>query len=123
MSTRDNLIKARLGMLALAEELQNISLACKRAGISRSHFYEIKDAFEKYGAEGLAPRPRRKPRMPNPNAAGAGAADSRDDRALSHASYLRKTRPSWRLLLVKRTNVSLTSTSQGYPVGIVMAYI
>jgi transposase InsO family protein len=65
MNTREKLIKARLGMLALAEELQNISLACKRAGISRSHFYEIKEAFEKYGAEGLAPRNRRRPRMPN----------------------------------------------------------
>jgi transposase InsO family protein len=65
MSTREKLIKARLGMLGLAEELQNISLACKRARISRSHFYEIKEAFEKYGAEGLAPRERRKPRMPN----------------------------------------------------------
>jgi ACT domain-containing protein len=54
MSTREKLIKARLGMLALAEELQNISLACRRAGISRSHYYEIKEAFEKYGAEGLA---------------------------------------------------------------------
>jgi ACT domain-containing protein len=53
MSTRDKLIRARLGMLALAEELQNISLARKRAGISRSHFYEIKDAFEKYGADGF----------------------------------------------------------------------
>ncbi len=47
MSTREKLIKARLGMLALAEELRNISLACWRAGISRSHFYEIKDAFER----------------------------------------------------------------------------
>jgi len=65
MNTREKLIKARLGMLALAEELQNISLACRRAGISRSHFYEIKEAFEKYGAEGLAPRTRRWPRMPN----------------------------------------------------------
>jgi transposase len=65
MSTREKLIKARLGMLALAEELQNIRLACQRAGISRSHFYEIKEAFERYGAEGLAPRERRKPRMPN----------------------------------------------------------
>jgi len=27
--------------------------------------YEIKEAFEKYGAEGLAPRTRRRPRMPN----------------------------------------------------------
>lgn len=65
MSTREKLIKARLGMLALAEELQNISLACKRAGISRSHFYEIKDAFERFGAEGLAPAARRRPRVPN----------------------------------------------------------
>ncbi|MGH2626538.1 MAG: helix-turn-helix domain-containing protein [Anaerolineales bacterium] len=65
MSTRDKLIRARLGMLALAEELQNISLACKRAGITRSHFYEIKAAFEKYGPEGLAPQARRRPRMPN----------------------------------------------------------
>jgi len=65
MSTRDQLIKARLGMLALAEELQNISLACKRAVISRIHFYEIKAAYEKFGSEGLAPGPRRRPRMPN----------------------------------------------------------
>ncbi len=35
------------------------------AGISRSHCYEIKDAFEKYGRDGLAPQPRRRPRMPN----------------------------------------------------------
>ncbi len=48
MSTGQQLIKARLGMLALAEELQNISAACKKAGISRSHYYAIKEAFEKY---------------------------------------------------------------------------
>lgn len=45
--------------------MQNIALACRRAGISRSHFYEIREAFEKYGAEGLAPQPRRRPQMPN----------------------------------------------------------
>jgi len=65
MSTREKLIKARLGMLALAEELKNISKACKIAGVSRSHYYEIKKAYETYGREGLAPRQRRKPRMPN----------------------------------------------------------
>jgi DNA-binding phage protein len=53
MSTREKLIKARLGMLALAEELQNISLVCRKAGISRSHFYEIKEAYEKWGAEAV----------------------------------------------------------------------
>ena len=65
MSTREKLVKARLGMLALAEERQNISLACKRAGISRSQYCEIKNAFEQSGAAGLAAAERRKPRMPN----------------------------------------------------------
>jgi len=65
MSTTEKLIKARMGMLALAEQLNNVSAACRRAGISRSHYYEIKEAFEKFGAEGLAPQTRRKPRMPN----------------------------------------------------------
>jgi hypothetical protein len=40
--TQGKLIKARLGMLVLAEELRNISLVCLKAGICRSHFYEIK---------------------------------------------------------------------------------
>lgn len=65
MSTREQLIEARLGMLALADELKNIAKACRLAGVSRSHIYEIKQAYESYGREGLAPRPRRKPRMPN----------------------------------------------------------
>ncbi|HOQ47648.1 MAG TPA: hypothetical protein PLA43_19850 [Bryobacteraceae bacterium] len=65
MSTREQLIKARLGLLQLAEELDNVKLPCKRAGISRSHFYEIKEAFKKFGREGLAPQPKRRPRMPN----------------------------------------------------------
>jgi hypothetical protein len=65
MGTREQLIKARLGMLALASELKNIAKACKLAGVSRSHFYEIKRAYEIFGKEGLAPRVRRKPRMPN----------------------------------------------------------
>jgi hypothetical protein len=82
MSTREKLIKARLGMLVLAEQLNNVSLACKRASISRSHYYEIKEAFEKFGADSLAPQPKRKPRMPN-QTPGAGSADSGDDRALS----------------------------------------
>ena len=72
MSTREKLIKARLSMLALAEQLQNISLACQRAGISRSHYYEIKEAFEKYGPDGLAPPVRRRgcPTRPCPSWSG-----------------------------------------------------
>jgi transposase len=66
VDTREKLIKTRPGLLALAEQLQNVKQACKLAGISRSHYYEIKEAHEKPGVEGLAPGIRRKPRMPNP---------------------------------------------------------
>lgn len=66
MSTREQLIiTARLGMLALADALKNIARAYRLAGVSRSHVYEIKQAYETFGKEGLAPKVRRRPRMPN----------------------------------------------------------
>ena len=65
MSTREQLIKARLGMLALADELKNIAKACRLAGVSRSHLYEIKEAYETFGREGLGPKVRRMAWMPN----------------------------------------------------------
>jgi hypothetical protein len=72
MDTRKKLIDARVGVLALADELKNIWRACHVAGISRTHFYEIKDAFERYGRDGRTAR-RRRPRLPNETPAGAGA--------------------------------------------------
>ena len=65
MTTRDQLIRARLGILAMAAELKNIAKACKIAGVSRSQFYAMKKAYELHGKEGLGPRTRRKPEMPN----------------------------------------------------------
>ena len=65
MSEKEQLIRARLGILALAAELRNVARACKLAGLSRSQFYAMKKAYETYGKEGLAPRIRRKPEMPN----------------------------------------------------------
>lgn len=65
MTTRDQLIRARLGILAMAAEFKNTVKACKLAGVSRSQYYAMKKAYELYGKEGLAPRLRRKPMMPN----------------------------------------------------------
>jgi hypothetical protein len=65
MTSREQLIKARLGILAMAAELKNIARACKLAGMSRSQFYVLKKAYQTSGKEGLAPRVRRKPGMPN----------------------------------------------------------
>jgi transposase InsO family protein len=65
MSTQERLISAKVSLLQLAQELGNISKACKKARIARSSFYEIKKAYEQFGREGLAPKPKRTPRMPN----------------------------------------------------------
>ena len=65
MNDKSLLIRARLAVLALAAEVKNVSKACRIAGVSRSQFYLMKKAYETYGKEGLAPRPRRKPVMPN----------------------------------------------------------
>src|SRR5688572_20821683 len=65
MSDRDRLINGRLMVLTVAAELHNVVKACKLAGMSRSHFYAMKKAYEAYGKEGLLPRVRRKPTMAN----------------------------------------------------------
>ena len=65
LSKREELIKARLGLLALAERSRNVSLACKLAGISRSYYYKMKKSLDAHGPEGLAPREPGRPRMPN----------------------------------------------------------
>lgn len=65
MITSEQLVRARLAMLTMAAELKNTARACKLAGVSRSQFYTMKKAYETHGREGLVPRPRRKPQMPN----------------------------------------------------------
>jgi len=64
-SSGEGLVQSRMAVLALAERLKNVTEACRRAGISRSRFYELKRAFQNHGAAGLAPSSRPKPRMPN----------------------------------------------------------
>ena len=54
-----------LSLLQLAQELGNVSKACKIVGYSRQQFYEIRRNFQLYGAadrpasgaEGTAPEP------------------------------------------------------------------
>lgn len=65
MSDQERLIDAKISILQLARELKNVQQLCKTAGIARSSFYEIKKAYEQFGREGLRPKPKRRPRMPN----------------------------------------------------------
>ena len=65
MTTQDKLIKKKLTLLELAEFLQNISHACQLSKCSRQHFYDVRQAFEENGMEGLREKSRRKPCMGN----------------------------------------------------------
>lgn len=65
MAATEELIRAKLGILALVGELKNVTRACKLLGISRSQFYAMKSAYKANGREGLAPKIRRKPQMRN----------------------------------------------------------
>jgi transposase InsO family protein len=48
--------RRKLNMLELAQELQNVSKACKIMGYSRTQFYEIRRNFQTYGSQGLLDR-------------------------------------------------------------------
>ncbi|MDW0780235.1 helix-turn-helix domain-containing protein, partial [Mannheimia haemolytica] len=53
------LIKHKTGLLNLAEELGNISQACKVMGMSRDTFYRYQQAVEQGGVDALLNQNRR----------------------------------------------------------------
>jgi transposase InsO family protein len=65
MSHDDVLFGFRLRLFTLAEELGNVSEACRQMGVDRSTYYAWKPRLERYGLDGLRVRERRRPRMPN----------------------------------------------------------
>jgi transposase InsO family protein len=61
----DVLFGFRLRCLTLAEELGNVTAACRAMGIERSTYYRWKAKVDRWGLEALRVRERRRPRMPN----------------------------------------------------------
>jgi transposase InsO family protein len=59
------LIKNKIGLLNLAQELGNVSKACKVMGFSRDTFYRYQQLVEEGGLENLIDRSRRKPNVKN----------------------------------------------------------
>ena len=65
INSTDKIIKHKVGLLNLAEELGNVSKACKVMGLSRDTFYRYKSAVEEGGIESLFDQSRRKPNLKN----------------------------------------------------------
>lgn len=86
MTTLAQSTKRKLSLLQLAEELGNVSKACKLMGYHRDTFYEVRRAFQVGGTAALVEE-KRGPRNPHPNRVSAEVEQSILDYALSFPTH------------------------------------
>lgn len=65
LHTNDRIIKHKVGLLNLADELGNVAKACKMMGVSRDTFYRYKEAVDDGGVDALFEKSRRVPNTKN----------------------------------------------------------
>ena len=65
LNSNNPIIKHKLGLLGLAEELGNVSKACKLMGVSRQTFYRYQELNETGGIDSLLTKDRRVPNLKN----------------------------------------------------------
>ena len=65
MHTNNQIIKHKVGLLNLAEELQNVSRACKVMGISRDTFYRYQELVQSSDIDALINKSHRIPNLKN----------------------------------------------------------
>jgi transposase len=65
LHTNNPIIKHKAGLLNLAEELGNVSKACKVMGVSRDTFYRYQELVDEGGIDSLINKSRRAPNLKN----------------------------------------------------------
>jgi transposase InsO family protein len=86
MTTLSQSTKRKLSLLQLAEELGNVSKACKLMGYHRDTFYEVRRAFQVGGTAALIEE-KRGPRLPHPNRVSAEVEQKILDYALTFPTH------------------------------------
>ena len=65
LHTNQKLIKNKMGLINLAEELGNVAKACRIMGYSRDTFYRYRELVDEGGFENLVEKTRKKPNLKN----------------------------------------------------------
>lgn len=65
MTPADIIYQRRARLLSLADQLGNVTEACRQMGISRTRYYEWRAIVDQYGLAALMPKARRRPQLPN----------------------------------------------------------
>lgn len=65
IESTQRIIRNKIGLLNLAEELGNVSKACQMMGVSRDTFYRYQAARDEGGVDALLDRSRSKPNLKN----------------------------------------------------------
>ena len=65
MTQQQYIINRKANIVELGKTLGNISEACRKLGVSRQHYYDIKGTIEEEGLDGLIEKSKSKPRIAN----------------------------------------------------------
>jgi transposase InsO family protein len=86
MTTDEKVARRKLSLLELAQDLRNVSKACKLMGYSRQQFYEIRRNYQTYGSAGLLDKVSGC-RGPHPNRVAQEVEDAVLEHSMRHPTH------------------------------------